>query len=70
VVERTIHVEFLAEAVDVWRPVNAAAEAPGIYRLPTEALEGEMLAFEPGSTVRCERRQLSAGMALVAVAAA
>jgi hypothetical protein len=70
VVEQTIYVELLDEGVDVWRPVAAAEEAPGIYRLPSSAPAGETWSFEPGSAVRCELRELSGGVALVAVAAA
>jgi hypothetical protein len=69
VVERTIYVELLDEAVDVWRPVSAVEEAPGIYRLPATSPVDETWAFEPGRAVRCEPRELSDGLALVAVAA-
>jgi len=56
------------EGVDVWRPVEAEQLAESVYRLaeaPTP--EGEVWEFAPGSTVRCERRELSEGSALVAV---
>jgi hypothetical protein len=67
----TIHVALTDEAVDVWRPVEAVSEGGSIYRItdapapPREAWE-----FPPGSRVRCERRDLGEGPALVAVARA
>lgn len=68
--EAVVYVELLEEGVDAWRPVTATAEGNGTYRLPAEQPAGEVWAFAPGSRVRCERRPLSGGDALVAVAAA
>ncbi len=31
---QTVYIELLGEGVDVWRPVEAAIEANGIFRLP------------------------------------
>jgi hypothetical protein len=67
----TIYVALTDEAVDVWRPVEAVSEGGSIYHIadaptpPHEAWE-----FPPGSRVRCERRDLGEGPALVAVAPA
>jgi hypothetical protein len=68
--ERTIYVPLLDEAVDVWRPVAALVEADDVYRLPDAAPADERWEFSPGSLVRCEQRQLSGGLVLVATASA
>jgi hypothetical protein len=68
--ETIIYVELLDEAVDVWRPVVAMPEGPGIYRLTEAQPEDEKWAFPPGSRVRCEPRPLSDGTELVAIALA
>ena len=67
---RTIYVELLDEAVDVWVPVVASEEADSVYRLPPTAPADEQWAFLPGSRVRCERRDLGSGLVLVATALA
>lgn len=64
----TIYVKLMDEAVDVWRPVDASLEGDNMYRLadtpmPTE----EVWEFQPGSVVRCERRDLDGEMSMVAV---
>jgi hypothetical protein len=65
----TIYVALEDEGVDVWRPVEAADEGGGIYRISqTPMSDGEKWEFPPGARVRCERRELSDGPALVAVA--
>ena len=66
--EQTVYVELLDEGVDSWRPVRAMKEGPGVFRLHGEPPDDERWAFEPGSLVRCEQRQLSDGPALVALA--
>lgn len=64
----TIFVYMPEEAVDTWRPVEAAEESQSLYRLDTAAVpEGEVWEFPPGSRVRCETRELYDGPALVAV---
>jgi hypothetical protein len=64
----TVYVALRDEAVDVWRPVEAEQLTESIYRLwDAPPLEGEVWEFAPGSTVRCEQRELSEGSALVAV---
>jgi hypothetical protein len=65
-----IYVELVGEAVDVWRPVAAIVQQPGIYRLPDEPPDAETWAFAPGSLVRCELRSLSGGRELVGCALA
>lgn len=63
---QTVYVQLLGEAVEVWRPVDAVAEAADIYRLPPKAPGDEVWRFPPGSCVRCEWRSLSDGRTLVA----
>jgi uncharacterized protein YjiS (DUF1127 family) len=60
---RTVYVELLDEAVDVWRSVNAV-EYGDSFILPASAPECER--WRSGSRVRCELRQLSGGQVLVA----
>lgn len=62
----SIYLERIGEGVDVWRPLEATAEADGTLRLPDQAPNGEAWRFAPGSLVRCEPRPLSNGEALVA----
>jgi hypothetical protein len=64
----TIHVALLNEDVDVWRPVEAEREG-AFYRIISSMPEGEEWAFDRGSLVRCEQRELSEGPTLVAVEA-
>jgi hypothetical protein len=64
----TVYVALLVEGVDAWRPVGATLQPNGTYRLDDAQPDGEAWAFAPGSVVRCERRSLSDGDALVAVA--
>ena len=67
----TIYVALKDEAVDVWRPVEAASEGGSIYRIAAETQPtDEAWEFSPGSRVRCEWRELSEGRALAAVAPA
>jgi hypothetical protein len=67
----TIYVALADEAVDVWRPVEAVSEGGSIYRIADAAAPPhEASEFPPGSRVRCERRDLGEGPALVAVAPA
>jgi hypothetical protein len=64
----TIYVALKDEAVDVWRPVEATDEGDSVYLIAEAGMpEGEAWEFQPGSRVRCERRELSGGPALVAV---
>ena len=67
----TIYLALKDEGVDVWRPVEATDQGGGIYRISDAPIpDREMWEFAPGSPVRCERRQLSDGPAVVAVALA
>ncbi len=63
-----IYVALLDEGTDVWRPVQATELTNGVFRIaPTKPPNDEVWEFEPGATVRCERRHLSGGSALVAI---
>lgn len=63
---QTIYIELMGDGVDVWRPVEATAEADGAFRLPDQAPEDEVWKFPPRSLVRCQQRLLSGGEVLVA----
>jgi hypothetical protein len=66
-----VYVALRDEGVDVWRPVEAEQISESVYRLADVPVpEAEEWEFSPGSTVRCEPRELSDGPALVAVSAA
>ena len=64
----TIYMPLLNEAVDVWRPVEAAPIRPDTYRVESEMPHDEEWAFAHGSVVRCELRTFSGGeVALAAI---
>jgi hypothetical protein len=64
----TIYIELLDEGVDVWRPVEVVLIEENWYRISSEKLDpSEQWAFETGDVVRCETRQLSGELVLVAV---
>jgi hypothetical protein len=64
----TIYVALEDEGVDVWGPVAARREGP-YYRITAETPDDETWAFPSGMLVRCEKRELNDGPALVAVEA-
>ena len=67
----TVYVALRDDGVDVWRPVEAERMSRSVYRLAEAAVpDGEEWEFSPGSTVRCELRELSDRPVLVAVSAA
>lgn len=65
-----VYVALLGDGVEAWRPVSASPQPNGTFRLADEKPDDERWAFPPGTVVRCERRTLSDGDALVAVAPA
>jgi hypothetical protein len=68
VIERaTVYVSLLNEGTDVWRPVVAEQIGPSLFRLLGPVPSEERWQFQPGEVVRCENRQLSDGLAWVAV---
>jgi hypothetical protein len=64
-----IYIFLQDENVDVWRPVDAMPRGELIFKIPenTQIPETEQWEFQPGQTVRCERKILSVGPCLVAV---
>jgi hypothetical protein len=66
----TIYVQLLDEDVECWRPVEASNEGYGRYRIvsPNPDPDIERWPFASGALVTCERRRLSDGEVLVAVA--
>jgi len=67
--QRSIYIEILGEGTDVWRSVEAEELRDGVFRILSEnpTPDDECWEFPPGSIVRCDRRHLSKGQALVAV---
>lgn len=67
----TIYVSLMDEGTDVWRPVQAEKQIDGSYIIVSRNDDpgDEKWQFPSGSVVRCELRQLSGGVRLVAVSA-
>jgi hypothetical protein len=65
----TIYVPLLNEGTDVWRPVLAFRRADELFEIASknDDPEDEVWGFSSGSLVRCEPRQLSGGVRLVAI---
>jgi len=66
----TIHMPLLNEGADVWRPVEAMKIGEIGYMVTENVPPDEEWAFQPGHILRCEERELSGGVHLVAVAKA
>jgi hypothetical protein len=67
----TIYVALPDELVSVWRPANGTLVGRSAYRLdedPRYDATFERWEFPPGSTVRCEPREVDGRTILVAVA--
>jgi hypothetical protein len=64
----TIYVYLLDEGTDVWRPVEAVHLGDNRYRITLVNVDrsDEHWQFSKGDIVRCSRRVLSGGPALVA----
>ena len=68
--KKTIYILLLDEGLDVWRPTTGLEIGENIYKVePTDDYDDqdEKWEFKPGSTVRCEYKNLSEGKHLVAV---
>jgi hypothetical protein len=61
---------LLNEGTDAWRPVEAMRIDGLGYMVTENAPPDEEWAFQPGNILKCEERQLSGEMKLVAVAKA
>lgn len=63
----TVYLNLVGEGLSVMRPVGAEHLGKNYYRIVEAVPEGEAWEFQPGQIVRCEKRKLSTGKALVAV---
>lgn len=63
----TIYVTLLGEGMNMLRSVEAEHLGRDYYRIVESMPEGESWEFGPGQVVRCKKRNLSSGKALVAV---
>jgi hypothetical protein len=62
----TIFVALLNEGTQCWRPVLAEHHTDNIYQIVDSVPAGEEWMFQPGDMVRCEEREFSEGVGLVA----
>jgi hypothetical protein len=61
-----IYVEVIGGGISFLRSVKAVHIARDIYRIEDVMPEQEQWRYQPGQTVRCKKRKLSSGRALVA----
>jgi hypothetical protein len=68
-VSETIYVELLNVERSLWVPVQASRRADGTYQILSKNDDpaSEQWQFSSGALVRCENRELSEGIRLVAV---
>jgi hypothetical protein len=64
--EATIYVDVIGQGISFLRSVRAQHVARDIYRIVDEMPADETWRYEPGQTVRCRKKKLSSGKALVA----
>jgi len=65
--EVMIYVGLVGEGLNVMRSVRAEHVGRNYYRIVESMPEGETWEYGPGQIVRCEKKRLSSGKALVAV---
>jgi hypothetical protein len=65
--ETMIYVSLLGEALNVLRSVRAEPLGRDYYRIIDDMPEGETWQFQPGQVVRCKKKNLSSGKAMVAM---
>ena len=65
--ETMIYVSLMGEGLNVLRSVRAESLGRDYYRIIDEMPEGETWQFQPGQVVRCKKRNLSSGKAMVAL---
>jgi hypothetical protein len=64
--EATIYVTLVGEGLNVLRAVRAEHLGRDYYKIVEEMPEGETWQFGPGQVVRCKKKNLSSGKAMVA----
>jgi hypothetical protein len=64
--EATIYVNLMGEAMNMLRAVRAESVGRDFYLIADQMPEGEDWEFKPGQIVRCKKKNLSSGKALVA----
>lgn len=65
--ETMIYVSLVGEGLNVLRSVRAEPLGRDYYRIIDEMPEGETWQFQPGQVVRCKKKNLSSGKAMVAM---
>jgi hypothetical protein len=65
--ETMIYVSLLGEGLNVLRSVRAESLGRDYYRIIEDMPEGETWQFQPGQVVRCKKKNLSSGKAMVAM---
>ncbi|MFL6352622.1 MAG: hypothetical protein ACJ74Z_12340 [Bryobacteraceae bacterium] len=65
--EAMVYVGLVGEGLNVMRSVKAEHLGRNYYRIIESMPEGERWEYGPGQIVRCEKKKLSSGKALVAV---
>jgi hypothetical protein len=65
--EAMVYVGLVGEGLNVMRSVRAEHMGRSFYRIVESMPEGETWEYGPGQIVRCEKKRLSSGKALVAV---
>jgi hypothetical protein len=65
--EVEIYVSLLGEGLNLMRTVRAEPLGHDYYRILEEMPEGETWQFGPGQVVKCKKKSLSTGKAMVAV---
>lgn len=65
--EAMIYVTLLGEGLNMLRSVKAEHLGRDYYRIVDSMPEGETWEYQPGQVVRCKKKNLSSGKALVAI---
>jgi hypothetical protein len=65
--EAMVYVGLVGEGLNVMRSVRAEHLGRNYYKIVEPMPEGERWQYGPGQVVRCEKKKLSTGKALVAV---
>ena len=63
----TIYLNLVGEGLVCLRPVQSEHMGKDYYRIVETVPEGETWEFQPGQIVRCQKKNLSSGKALVAI---